>query len=277
VKKPALFLLVLAIGLLGLQNSFAIESSAGIDKNNLLQYVFSKKWSLNNFPCNSNGGTYMVLSNDDTSGEVMTMNGKSQGGNSQKATHKFTVTGNNSFTFEQTIYTEGNQFMENAMHGADKVVSKTIKYYRLVTPKRLEYSGEIRMINLDVLMKNGYIQYDKKPEQSFSNMCEGSLEAPILAPLGRELSCTPNQAIADKVLRDTGKEAFSFGLSFTATEAKIKVASQEFILPYRGDFGEPNNRAGDYKSESTSMSFYYKNKLSIIQEGGKIITAGICK
>jgi len=273
IKKYLIFIILL----LGLQNSFAIESSGGIDKNNLLQYVFSKKWSLNNFPCNSNGGTFKVLLNDDPWGEIWTMNGKSQGDNPQKATHKFTVTGNNSFTFEQTVYTEGNQFMESAMHGPDKVVSKTIKYYRLVNPKRLEYSGEIKMINLDVLMKSGSFQYDRKPEQSFSNMCEGSLEAPILAPVGKELSCIPNQAIADKVLRDTGKEAFPFKLIFTSIEAKIKIANQEFSLPYRGDFGEPNNRAGDYKNESTFMSFYYKNKLSIIQESGKVITAGLCK
>lgn len=253
------------------------QTNSSINKSNLLNYVFSKKWSIGEIPCNSNGGTYTELTDKNNTGEIITMNGKAMSESDQKYKYSFEVTGNNSFTYKLTTYARGNSLMESITKNPDTVVQSYIGRYQLVSPNKLISKGEYKDINMDNLLNEGKVSYDTKIEEAISTLCEGSLIAPIMAPIGQTLSCDPTEALSQKVLKDTGNQAFSFKVSFTAKEAKLIIGKEKFPLKYEGDFGELNDRAGSYRSKNASLHFSYKSKLAIIRENSNVLSAAICK
>ena len=257
-------------------NSMSQTKEPKIDKTNLLQYVFSKKWSLDDIACNRNGGAYVEFNDNDPWGEILTANGKANS-SKQKATHQFIVTGDNSFTLQLTIYNNGNKTMEDLMNGNDQIVGKFTKTYRLVSPNKLEFNSQHEMIDLDTLLKNGSIRYDYKTEQGFRNRCPNDLGSSSLAPVGKKLRCIPNQNMINIIQKDSGKEPFPFDLSFTRTNATVFIGTTPFVLKYKGDAGEKDTPTGEYVLDNASMTYFYKTNVSIVKENDKFLTAGVCK
>ena len=157
------------------------------------------------------------------------------------------------------------------------VVSKVVKKYRLVTLNKLEYSGSIKLINLNTLLNSGEINYEIKNEQWFGFLCEISQMTESQVLVGKIFKCEVNQPLNDKILKDTGNESLPFKMTFKDREVDFELGGRNFSLIYSGDFGEAKNRAGDYRSNPIFLSYYYKSNLAVVQQSGKVFTAGICK
>ena len=126
-------------------------------------------------------------------------------------------------------------------------------------------------------MNKNVISYNTENEEGFSNRCQGSLDAPVLAPVGKTLNCNPNDALSKEVLKQSGNDAFGFGLKFSSTQAQIRIGTKEFNMEYKGDFGKPDARAGSYKAGKAELTYYYNENLALIYENNIVLTAAICK
>ena len=148
------------------------------DKTTLLKFIFGKKWSLDDIPCNWNGGTYTEYTNKNKLGLIITINGSASKDSNQETSYTYEVTGDRTFIFSLNTYAKGNSSMETFMRDPNAIVSTMVKKVELISPKKIKFTNDIKAVDLMKLLKNikvnsREIPYEVTHEESFSNLCAG--------------------------------------------------------------------------------------------------------
>jgi len=140
----------------------------------LLQQVFSKKWMMG-ISCKENGGTFVEYSDKFPTGQAMTMGGKRNTSDSQKSISIFQVTGPSTFIHTYAMYAEGNGLMMGATNqNPDFRVFKAVKFYELVSPNKLVYTGTETKFNFDQLLQNKKVVIENTEIKGTTQDCDSS-------------------------------------------------------------------------------------------------------
>ena len=132
-------------------------------KNDVLNYVFSKKWQVLGLPCNFNGGSYQVFSSKFKEGNKMAIQGKLQKSPSQGVVSLFQVIDGKTFRHSFAAYAEGNPLFE-PFFGPNARTAYVVDEYSLIDKKTLRKTRiEHSQINWDMAAK-GIYQEDRGSE-----------------------------------------------------------------------------------------------------------------
>ncbi|MDC3398890.1 hypothetical protein OAZ03_05775, partial [Gammaproteobacteria bacterium] len=134
-------------------------------KDELLQYISSKKWQVAGLPCTLNGGTYQLFSSRFKIGWNMAAQGKLNKESSNNATYTTKPLDGKTFRHEMTIYSGGNQMVTNALGGnPNAIISDSMDEYTLLDENTMQKTSvNNRQINFD-LMLEGVYQLDNTAE-----------------------------------------------------------------------------------------------------------------
>ena len=130
---------------------------------------FDKKWSLDDLPCNTNGGTFVIYTNRPPSGETLTLAGKlSQ--SSQRQEFEFRMISESEIEHSHIIFAEGNAAVMRFVKDPNTVVAKKVSRIRFVSRTRLEYENSISQIDVDAMFR-GNIRYQSTTESGHRLLC----------------------------------------------------------------------------------------------------------
>jgi hypothetical protein len=138
----------------------------------IAQKIFNKKWSLSNLPCDLNGGTYTIYTNQPPTGATEYLAGK-KNQSDQKQTFEFRTSDtekNVLFRFH-TIYAEGNKFVMQQVGDPTTIVSEVVEKITLQNNQKIIIERELRQIDFDQMLA-GKVAYTKKNENTFKNLCK---------------------------------------------------------------------------------------------------------
>jgi hypothetical protein len=133
--------------------------------------LFNKKWSLEDLPCNLNGGTYTIYSNQGPSGATQYLAGKkNESDQRQDFEFRTSNTEKNAIFRRHTIYAGGNKFVMQHVSDPNTVVMEMVEKITFQGNKKIAITREIKQIDFDQMLA-GKIAYSTKQEDSFSNLC----------------------------------------------------------------------------------------------------------
>jgi hypothetical protein len=135
----------------------------------ILNALFTGKWSIDDLPCNLNGGTYRRFGESFPRGEQLFMNGKITDTN-QRVFKRFTVNDDGTITNYYEIYAHGNNLMEKLMGSQNAIVSATSVRYRIEGNKLYSESVD-KSVDLDSLLKRQGTKYKTRTNKSVSSRC----------------------------------------------------------------------------------------------------------
>lgn len=155
-------------GLLGLENN---EKSSKESVPEIAQKIFNKKWSLEDLPCDLNGGTYTIYTNQPPSGSTEYLAGKkNQSDQKQQFEFRTSNTEKNVLFRVWTIYADGNKFVMRQVGDPNTVVSEIVEKITLQSNQKLVIERELRQIDFDQMLA-GKVAYTNKSENTFKNLC----------------------------------------------------------------------------------------------------------
>jgi hypothetical protein len=138
------------------------------ENSNLLKYVFNKKWSYGNYPCDLNGGFYREFTKDSLTGEFTTTGGRRITRSTTNIITEFKLLSENSFSHTVTMYREGLDKSGNKVRA--NVLYQPITY-TLVSKTRMDYTGTHTRINDLETQKQGKPVFKAEPENGFRLLC----------------------------------------------------------------------------------------------------------
>jgi hypothetical protein len=134
--------------------------------------IFNKKWSLSDLPCNLNGGTYTIYTNQPPTGATEYLAGKkNQSEQRQDFEYRTSDTEKNVLFRLHTIYADGNKFVMQQVGDPNTVVSEVVEKITLQSDQKILITRELRQIDFDQMMA-GRVAYTKKTENTFKNLCK---------------------------------------------------------------------------------------------------------
>lgn len=145
------------------------QEAAQLAIKKLQKTIFDRKWSLDNLPCNLNGGAYVIYTNRAPSGEALTLAGKLNQ-SSQRQDFEFRMIDESTIEHSHVIYADGNPAVIKFVRDPNTVVSKKLSRIRMVSSNRLEYENTISTIDVDAMF-NGNIRYQRKSESGYRLLC----------------------------------------------------------------------------------------------------------
>ena len=126
-------------------------------KNDLLNYVFSKKWEVAGLPCTLKGGAYQIFSNRLKVGWNMAAGGKLLKETGNKARFSLQALDGKTFRHVMSIYSGGNKLVTRAIGSSNARVSYTVDQYTLIDKSTLRKTRlDHRRMNFDLMMKGVY-------------------------------------------------------------------------------------------------------------------------
>lgn len=152
--------------------SASAEDDANTAMPEVVNKVLNKKWSLGDLPCNLNGGTYTIYTDQPPSGVLEYLGGnKNQSEQKQDFEYRTSNTEANVLFRRHTIYADGNKFVMQQVGDPNTVVSEVIEKITLQANTKLMITREIKQIDFDKMLA-GKISYNVKTENSSKNLCK---------------------------------------------------------------------------------------------------------
>ena len=134
--------------------------------------IFNKKWSLSDLPCNLNGGTYTIYTNQPPTGATEYLAGKkNQSEQRQDFEFRTSNTEKNVLFRIHTIYADGNKFVMQQVGDPNTVVSEVVEKITLQSDQKILITRELKQIDFDQMMA-GRVAYTTKTENTFKNLCK---------------------------------------------------------------------------------------------------------
>ena len=140
--------------------------------NKVKEFLFNKKWSNGDIPCNLNGGDYYVYSNNEPSGAQTVIRGKKIPDSKQMQDFSFDVEDEKNIIYVREIRAKGNDLMVKLTGNPYTFVGKTVIRITIKSPDRIEYRGVDHMIDLDNLLKTGKVSYESKNISGYRTLCK---------------------------------------------------------------------------------------------------------
>jgi len=133
-------------------------------KDELLEYIFSKKWQIVGMPCTLNGGTYQIFSSEFKVGQNRVAFGKLAKETANNASYTMKPIDGKTFRHEMTIYSGGNKMLTNALGNPNRIISYSMDEYILLDENTMQKTSiDNRQLNYD-LMSKGFYQLDNTAE-----------------------------------------------------------------------------------------------------------------
>jgi hypothetical protein len=134
--------------------------------------IFNKKWSLSDLPCNLNGGTYTIYTNQPPSGETTYLAGKiNRSEQRQDFEFRISDTEKNVLFRIHTIFADGNKFVMQQVGNPNTVVTEIVEKITLQNNNKIIINRELRQLYFDQILA-GKIAYAKKNENTYKNLCK---------------------------------------------------------------------------------------------------------
>jgi hypothetical protein len=138
----------------------------------IAQEIFNKKWSLSDLPCNLNGGTYTIYTNQPPSGETTYLAGKiNRSEQRQDFEFRISDTEKNVLFRTHTIFADGNKFVMQRVGNPNTVVTEIVEKITLQNSNKIVINRELRQLDFDQMLE-GKIAYTKKTENTYKNLCK---------------------------------------------------------------------------------------------------------
>jgi hypothetical protein len=140
--------------------------------NKVEEFLFNKKWSNKDSPCNLNGGDYYIYTNRGPSGAQMILRGKKVPDSKQSQFFNYRVIDENTVIYVHEVFAKGNDLMMKFVRNPSTLMGRRLTTIKIISSDRLEYSVIDQMIDIEYLLKTGRIQYEARNESGFRKLCK---------------------------------------------------------------------------------------------------------
>ena len=99
-------------------------------------------------------------------------------------------------------------------------------------------------------------------------------------PWGKNAVCSPRSDTSQKLLDDTGNNAFPFKLIINKGNATVDLGFEKFVLDFEGNAGDPSELFGVYKRRNNPelmLHYGYKVNGAVLILNSEIRSVAICK
>jgi hypothetical protein len=156
-RVAAIFMICLGLG-----------ACSNSDPKDALAYVLDKKWTLENLPCDLNGGVYQIFSRSTPAGYVFHAGGRPQLGEARSSS-RFETKAPNQFVLEQHFY--ANDLVSRSLSNSNALSASTIWIVTLTSPTRIDYVKRIQQLNFQAML-GGVQAYDINVETGYGLLCK---------------------------------------------------------------------------------------------------------